>query len=319
MASLAAATQLIGGAVSGSYQAGGTFWGPAYVAASYQPNFKTPAQNTKELYPENTGLTGSFLAQQAAVLALSNPSSGSSSALGGPEGIITYHVQPGETLSGIAEKFNISLNTIIWANKDVSKSSILQVGQELTILPVSGVVHRVKSGETLGGIALTYEVALSKIAEFNNVSQEGFIVDGQVLIIPGGTPPPPAPIRYASVGVNSAAYFALPVRGGRLTQGLHAFNAVDIAKACGAFVYASAPGRIVSADAVGWNGGYGKFVKISHPNGAATLYAHLSQVLAAVGQRVGQGAIIGKMGTTGRSTGCHVHFEVRGALNPFAL
>lgn len=290
-----------------------------FVAARYQPLLASSSQPA--LVPETApkAAADSFLMSYGAVLAKLTPLGLSAgSPLGGPDGIITYHVQPGDTLSGIAKKFNLSLNTILWANPKVSQKSLLKVGQELTILPVDGVIHEVKPGETLGGIALAYGVSLKKLAEFNHISEEGFIVDGQVLIVPGGTPPRPAPGRYAPATLSAASYFAKPVPGGRLTQGLHAFNAVDIAKACGAYIYAAAPGRVATADAVGWNGGYGKFIKIDHPNGTATLYAHLSQILVKQGQSVSRGAIIGRMGSTGRSTGCHVHFEVRGAANPFA-
>ncbi len=293
----------------------------SYISAEYRSAFRTGSSDSQESSGPSLQMAGSFFDRQSAVIAKAITSTGdNSTASGGPDGIITYHAQSGDTLGSIAEKFDISLNTVLWANDNVSQNSTLQVGQELTILPVSGVAHKVKPGETLGGIALTYDVSLEKIAEVNDVSQEGFIVDGQVLIIPGGEPPAPAPTRYADSGsasVNSGSYFADPVRDGSITQGAHAFNAVDLGKVCGANIYASAGGAVSTADAVGWNGGYGKFVKISHPNGTATLYAHMSQILVRPGQNVGQGALIGRMGTTGRSTGCHLHFEVRGASNPF--
>lgn len=112
-------------------------------------------------------------------------------------------------------------------------------------------------------------------------------------------------------------YFSMPAKG--FDWGiLHPHNAVDIANACGTNIVASADG-IINEESVGqWNGGYGDYILISHPNGTKTRYAHLEKVLVSVGQQVKQGELIGKMGETGNATGCHVHFEIIGAANPFA-
>jgi murein DD-endopeptidase MepM/ murein hydrolase activator NlpD len=290
--------------------------GQSFVLAEYRIYF----QETKNAQPEPArSAGGTSLIWPGVVLAQTKPLSGLT-ASGGPAGLITYRVQPGDSLSAIAQKFGVSLNTLLWANK-VSKKSVLRVGQELTILPVSGVIHKVRPGETLGAIVLTYKADLEEVARFNEISDEGFIKDGQVLVIPGGVPPPPpAPSRIRSgrlAQINPRAYFSKVVSGARLTQGLHAFNAVDLANSCGAPIYSAAQGQIEIADGVGWNGGYGKFIKIRHAGGIATLYAHLAQILVTPGQSVGRGALIGRMGSTGRSSGCHVHFEVRGARNPY--
>ncbi|MEO0084384.1 MAG: LysM peptidoglycan-binding domain-containing M23 family metallopeptidase [candidate division WOR-3 bacterium] len=228
----------------------------------------------------------------------------------------------GDTLSTIAEKFNISLNTLLWANK-LTARSIIKPGDSLTILPVNGLLHKVKDGETVIGIALTYDAKEEDIIDFNNLDEDGFIITGQVLIIPGGkkpTPPqyqPPKNGKASAQYANIKGYFIMPASG-RFTQGLHSYNAVDIGNACGTPVYAAAEGTILVAKTSGWNKGYGLYIQIQHPNGTQSLYAHLSQVNVSPSQEVSKGEIIGLMGTTGRSSGCHLHFEVRGAPNPFA-
>jgi murein DD-endopeptidase MepM/ murein hydrolase activator NlpD len=113
-------------------------------------------------------------------------------------------------------------------------------------------------------------------------------------------------------------YFVCPVPGARLSQGLHGHNAVDLAIAYGTPIQASASGIVIVNKSNGlWNGGYGNFMMISHPNGVETLYAHMSRTAVSVGQEVAQGETIGWIGMTGMTTGPHVHFEIRGAFNPF--
>ena len=115
-----------------------------------------------------------------------------------------------------------------------------------------------------------------------------------------------------------------PIVGGRNARatranphGLHGFNGVDLANSCGLPVSAAAAGTIIIVRTSGWNGGYGKYIVVTHPNGVQTLYAHLSTIQTNVGEQVAQGTPIALIGSTGNSTGCHVHFEVRGAKNPF--
>ena len=113
--------------------------------------------------------------------------------------------------------------------------------------------------------------------------------------------------------------FALPARGFNWGE-LHPHNAVDIAGACGSPIYAAAPGQVIEAKTEGWNGGYGLYADIDHGNGIVTRYAHAEKISVTAGQMVGVGDPIGILGNTGHSTGCHVHFEVRGtagAPNPF--
>lgn len=259
--------------------------------------------------------------------------------------ITTYTVSPGDTLSGIANKFDISVNTIRWAN-DLSEKSSIRVGQKLTILPVTGIQYTVKKGDTISGIATKFDVSQSAILEYNDLDSENKIVPGLEMIIPDGEPiPAPKPVvkkvttskinqsstsvsetvikpvesEKVSETIKSNDYYIVPVLGSRLSQGLHDKTAVDMSTPVGTTVRASASGVVATVkDGNNWNGGYGYYLIIKHDNGTETLYAHLSRIDVEVGQSVSQGEAIALSGNTGRSTGPHVHFEVRGATNPFA-
>jgi murein DD-endopeptidase MepM/ murein hydrolase activator NlpD len=235
--------------------------------------------------------------------------------------ISTYTVQEGDTLSFIASDYGVSIDTIIWANSLKDADSI-RPGMELKIPPVSGVVHKVKKGETVSSIAKKYGIGEEKIISFNFLPQEGNLQEGQELIVPGGKlQSQPAPStstakRFAYLP-NFGGFFSWPTTGydwGRI----HGRNGVDIANSCGTPIYATADGSVTLAKSSGWNGGFGKFEKILHSNGTETLYAHLSRLLVSVGEYVTKGQQIGVMGSTGNSTGCHLHFEVHGAKNPLA-
>lgn len=239
-------------------------------------------------------------------------------------GITLYTVRSGETLSEIAAAFDISINTIVWAND--LKSRTVRPGQELLILPISGVTHTVKRGDTLASLAKKYGGDLEEIAVFNDLDADASLAVGQKVVIPGGELPKTAAPSSSSTGASRIAtvsgpqiigYFAHPVPGGIRTQGIHGYNGVDIGARTGTGVRASAAGSVIVARASGWNGGYGSYIVIKHENGTQTLYAHLSRVDVAPGQTVSQGETIGAVGNTGRSTGSHLHFEVRGAKNPF--
>jgi murein DD-endopeptidase MepM/ murein hydrolase activator NlpD len=236
--------------------------------------------------------------------------------------IIEYTVKSGDTLSIIADEHGVSLNTLLWTNKLTVKSSI-KPGQTIEILPISGTKHTVKGGENISLIANKYDVSAEDIIEFNDLPADAFISVGDELVIPGGIPPvvaPPKKTYYASyVSADqeiSAGYFIYPTSG-RNWGVLHNVNAVDIANSCRTPIYAAAAGTITIADSAGWNSGYGNYVKIHHPNGVETLYGHFSEIVVSMDDKVEQGDLIGYMGTTGHSTGCHLHFEVRGAKNPF--
>jgi len=259
--------------------------------------------------------------------------------------ISTYVVRPGDTLSQIAGLFGVSVNTIVWMN-DLDRTASLQTGETLVILPVSGIQYTIKKGDTVQSIATHYGVNQQDILQYNNIASSTTLLNiGDTIIIPdatlegsqsvssgsgkvSGTKGGSARSHWGAPGTEPAhntngpyypGYYALPLAHGTETQGLHGYNAVDLAAPKGTPILAAADGIvIISIRNNGWNGGYGNYVVINHPNGTQTLYAHMSKVLATNGESVTQGEEIGLVGATGEATGPHVHFEVRGARNPFA-
>lgn len=232
--------------------------------------------------------------------------------------ISIYVVREGDTLPAIAKMFDVSVNTIRWAN-DISGNTI-KVSQTLVILPISGIKHIVKSGDTLQGIAKQHKGDLNEILQYNNLTIGSKLSIGDVVIVPDGEAAPTSTTR-PSVNSSSArptynGYYLRPIVGGVKSQGLHGYNGVDLAGSYGANILASADGEVIISRS-GWNGGYGTYVVIKHGNGTQTLYGHLSSTLVSAGSRVSQGQVIGRMGSTGKSTGVHLHFEIRGARNPF--
>jgi len=242
--------------------------------------------------------------------------------------ISVYVVRKGDTLSGIAEMFDVSVNTIRWGN-DIGKNGTIQPGQTLTILPITGVKHVVKKGDTIASIAKKYSGDTNDILNFNGLESGIPLALGTEVIIPNGeVAAPVAPKVTVKSGAKSSTplvgatisadgYFIRPIVGGVKTQGIHGYNGVDLAASIGTPIRASAGGTVIVSRASGWNGGYGAYVVISHDNGTQTLYAHMSKDIVSVGQRVTQGEVIGSVGNSGLSTGPHVHFEIRGAKNPF--
>lgn len=234
----------------------------------------------------------------------------------------TYVVKSGDNPWLIAASFGITINTLLWANS-LAEDEYIKPGDELLVLPVSGVRYKAKAGDTILSIAKKFKGDLQKILDFNHLGPDGSIVEGDYLIIPDGEMPRPlgyargyAP-RYAQYLQNLDDYFIHPTAGaGYKSRGIHGHNAVDIAGPCWSPIYAAAAGSVAVSDSYGWNGGYGKYVKVSHPNDTQTIYAHNIQNEVSSGQTVKQGELLAYMGSTGRSTGCHVHWEVYGALNP---
>lgn len=263
-------------------------------------------------------------------------------------GISEYTVQSGDSLSEIAQKHGVSVNTILWAN-NITDPKTIKTGTKLVILPVSGVQHTVRSGETLASIAKKFGADVSDIAQYNGISAGGALTAGTTILIPGGELPSVSTVATKSsttkkktvstkssttVGSNLSVatsnpyrggsgserdgFFVNPVPGARLTQGIHGWDAVDLGISAGTPIHAAAAGKVILSRTGGWNGGYGNYVIVDHGNGIQTLYAHMSSTAAAVGDTVSAGEVIGYVGTTGEATGPHVHFEVRGARNPFA-
>lgn len=235
------------------------------------------------------------------------------------QSISIYVVREGDTLSGIAQMFGVSVNTIKWAN-EIPPSGTIKIGQTLTILPITSVKHVVKKGDTLESIAKQYKADATEISNYNQI--EGSLAVGTEIIIPDGEIAAPTASRGVAISPSASVsaangYYSHPVPGARRTQGVHGYNGVDLAAPIGTAVYAAAAGDVIIARSGGYNGGYGSYVVIRHDNGTQTLYAHLSSVSVGVGETVGKGSVVGGVGNSGRSTGAHLHFEVRGARNPF--
>ncbi|MGB6838945.1 MAG: M23 family metallopeptidase [Microgenomates group bacterium] len=245
--------------------------------------------------------------------------------------VIEYVVTEGDTVSTIAEKFGVSVDSIRWQNNLGSKDTI-KAGQTLEVLPVTGVSHKVIKGDTVYSIAKKFDTSPQGIVDFpfnSFVNDETFeLAIGQVVIVPDGIPPKAAPttprIRQITPDagtVVASGTFVWPV-GGTITQRFVWYHkGIDIANKAAPNILAADSGKVVIA---GWPDGYGygSRVMIDHGNGYKTLYAHLSRVYVVPGQTVARGDAIGKMGSTGRSTGVHLHFEVirNGVyLNPLSV
>jgi len=243
-----------------------------------------------------------------------------------------YTVEEGDTLSQIAESFDVSLNTIRWENN--LSGQTISVGQKLNILPVTGVKHIVKKGDTVSKIADKYEAETEDILIFNGLSIGDGLKQGDVLFVPNGIIKPVVVAnKKTSSGSSSgvsfsntkapSGYYVRPTTGiitspyGSRKGGFH--YGVDIGNKRGATVVSAASGvvtKVVGGCAEGRSscgGRYGNYVVIQHPNGTSTMYAHLNAVTISLGASVSQGQKIGTLGNTGRSTGPHLHYEVRNA------
>lgn len=241
--------------------------------------------------------------------------------------IITHYVQEGETLESIAQRYNLQVETILWEN-ELQKTSTIKPGQALRILPIDGVRHKVARGETIYSVGKKYGLEGSQIQmlvdyPFNEfLNDETFeLATGQYLMVPEGVKPeekkvvPNRGVGYLAQTPNAGAVtaqgsFVWPASG-TITQ-RHSFyhKAIDIANRSAGPILAADSGTVIGA---GWldNSGYGNRVMIDHGNGYVTLYAHLKSVQVSQGQTVNRGDVIGQMGSTGRSTGTHLHFEIR--------
>lgn len=242
--------------------------------------------------------------------------------------ISVYEVKKGDTLITVAKLFGVSKNTITWAND--LKSETITPGMTLVILPMTGIKHVVKKGDTIPLIAKKYKADTLDIAKFNGIAPDDKLVLGSTVLVPEGelavtttTKTKTGKVIVTERVLDTYTYttpngfLIRPLVGGRKTQGLHGHNGIDIASTPGTPVLASASGRVIIAKSGGYNGGYGSLIIIAHDNGVQTVYAHLKSVYVSAGETVTQGRVIGELGNTGRSTGPHLHFEVRGAVNPF--
>ena len=244
--------------------------------------------------------------------------------------VIEYEARSGDTVSSIAQEYGVSENTILWEN-NLAPTSQIKIGQTIKVLPVSGLAHKVASGDTIYSVAKKYRASAQAIIDFpfNDVGDDFQLASGQFLIVPDGTPPEKpkgAPTQYlarenipaAEVG---SGQFMWPASGGLAQYFAWYHPGIDIDNLAGGPIYAADSGTVTTA---GWpdNFGYGNRVVVNHGNGYTTLYAHLSAIYVSAGQAVSRGDVLGLMGSTGRSTGTHLHLEVRKdgtALNPLSL
>ncbi len=255
--------------------------------------------------------------------------------------VITYTVQIGDSLSSIAAQFGITIWTLIWSNREAVWDApwLIQPGLTLYIPPVDGVYHTVATGETVESIAAKYRVDPSALySEWNDLKEGQPLTEGQQLMVVGGkdkyielTPPPPKPVAGAArrssgicqgvsfTGPGANGWFVSPT-GSRRVSGWYFYDrrnpghiGLDLACRQGDPIYAADNGVVTIA---GWNGGYGLLVELVHGNGFTTRYAHLSELAVGCGQSVYQGQIIGYCGSTGWSSGPHLHFEIRSGGAP---
>lgn len=229
-----------------------------------------------------------------------------------------YEVEEGDTISDIAERFGLNVNTLLWENR-LTARSLIRPGQKLTILPTDGVTYRIGSGDTVNKIAKRYGVSSDNIMAYNNLSSASLTV-GQTIVIPGGRPPAsPVVTRPSASSSGSSGSSTPPITSGKLLWPVAStritqyyswrHGGIDIGAPTGTSIFA-AEGGIVEVS--GWNsGGYGYYIIIDHGGGLKTLYGHSSKLLVAAGDRVEKGDHIANVGSTGRSTGPHLHFEIR--------
>lgn len=296
----------------------GVTFGPLFIAQ----NFPGQAASFADELPSDVVLSTSMEADPAVTTMISEKPRAE---------VIDYEVQGGDTVSTIAEKFGVSIDTILWANSMTATAKI-KPGQSLKIPPVTGIVYTVRKGDTIYSIAKKYEAEAQAVVDypFNTfTNDETFaLAVGQIVVVPEGIKPDVKPVspptRFARVrtpdaGVVSASGNFVWPASGRISQRYAWYHrGLDIANKGGGAILASDAGNVTLA---GWpdGRGYGNRVIINHGNGYRTLYAHMSRISVSAGQSVNRGDVIGSMGCSGRCTGTHLHFEVHqgGAqLNP---
>jgi hypothetical protein len=250
--------------------------------------------------------------------------------------VMTYTVQAGDTVFGIAAAYGVSPETIVWSNRETLNDApwLINPGLEIFILPVDGVYHTTLARETVASIAADYEVDIAGLYnEWNDIEEGVPLREGQLIVVPGAqgeevewNPPPVQPaagpagysygvcsgVTYTGPGANG--WFVLPTGSTRVSGWYFrdprnpTHIGLDYGCRLGDPLYAADNGVVSIA---GWNGGYGILVEVSHGNGYITRYAHFSSILVGCGQPVYQGQLLGYCGSTGWSSGPHLHFEIR--------
>jgi len=242
---------------------------------------------------------------------------------------VYYAVEPGDVIGSIAEKFNINVSTILWEN-NLTAYSLIRPGDKLTILPANGVTYKVERGDSLDKIANKYGIDKDEMVKLNRLDESKVLAYGQKLFLPGAkkisttvaknTVQPAANSSKSGLQVlkdlvtkspdaKPAAGSKLnwPTVGYRLTQYFTwKHHGLDIANKVGTPLYAVDDGVVEYS---GWGTGYGNYVFINHGNGVKTRYAHASKLFVKKGDTVKKGETIAAMGSTGWSTGPHIHFE----------
>lgn len=251
--------------------------------------------------------------------ALLKPNPATSGQLPNGRDIEVYHVVPGDTVARIASTYGVSEDTILWAN-DIPSSGFIRSGDELKILPTSGVTHTVKEGETLSGIAKKYKVDPEDILDYNFLEDEDFVVAGSELVIPDGVKEA-APAPKIAARPDDVTKFNVPDDFAPSIAGLiwpvptsSHINQRFSRRHPGVDVQARYVPTIAAAEGIvelsGWQRGYGYTIVLNHGNGLKTRYAHASKLLVSAGEQVIAGQQILISGNTGRSTGAHLHFEI---------
>ena len=236
--------------------------------------------------------------------------------------VVEYVVQSGDTISSIAQDFGVSVETILWENNLTSRS-LIRPGNTLKILPQTGLMHIIARNETISSISKKYDVSSDSIIIANNLDTDEILKLNQKIFIPGGkkivVPAPVSRPTYTGTSIAqsvpttpstsySGGKLLWPTVGHRITQYYSwKHNGLDIANKTGTPLYAAESGTVERS---GWNTGYGYNVVINHGGGLKTLYAHASKLHVKAGDSVNRGDIIADMGSTGWSTGPHIHFEV---------
>lgn len=321
----------------------------------------TPMPQPPELAPVGAPESGNVIQRNFVLSGAPTQSQTSASSLG-RNGVLTYTVHEGDTVFGIAQTFGLAPETVLWTNYKSLKDNpdLLSIGQQLLIPPMNGLIVEVEMGDTVDGLARLFKVQPDAIINepINGLTSVNDLLPlGKALFIPGGERelvvwqlPEPIEVGTKSIqtarGVVSAKVYnvgncgnvAIPVLGtgalmyptgssyvsGYNFRGTH--GGIDFGGKMNIPIFAADSGTVVfagdSVNAAGNFVGYGRYLVLDHGNGLRTLYAHNSSLTVSCGQQVSKGEVIALMGSTGRSTGPHSHFEVRsgnGYVNPWTL